>query len=76
MMCPYVIPDFGVRPKLHHVITAEPVLASLLSVVCADGLPIQEGAIQAASVGELPAALFGLPGYDNMPARDLRVREG
>lgn len=49
-------------------------LPPLLAVVGADGLAIQEGAIQAASVGDLPAALTGVPPDDDMVARHLSVR--
>ncbi len=55
------LPDFGVGAQLHHVITAEAVLPALLPVVGADGLAVQEGAIQAACVCDLPTALTGLP---------------
>ena len=67
-------PDFGVRAELHHVITAEAVLSSLLAVVGADGFAIQECAVQAAGVSDLPAALIGVPPDDDMVARHLSVR--
>ena len=67
-------PDFGVRAKLHHVITAEAVLPALLAVVGADSFAIQESAVQAAGVSDLPAALIGIPPDDDMVARHLSVR--
>lgn len=67
-------PDFGVGAQLHHIITAQAMLAPLLAVVGADGFAIQEGAIQAAGVGDLPAALTGVPPDDDMVARHLSVR--
>ncbi len=69
----FAIPDFRVGPQLHHIITAEAVLPALLPVVGADGLAIQECAVQAASVCDLPAALAGVPPDDNMAARHLCV---
>lgn len=68
MHCWHTSPDFGVGAQLHHVITAEAMLPPLLAVVGADGFAIQEGAIQAASVGDLPAALTGVPPDDDMVA--------
>ena len=59
--------------ELHHVITAEAVLAALLAIVGADGFAVQEGAVQAASVGDLPAALAGVPPDDHMVARHFGV---
>ena len=70
------LPDFRVRSQLHHVITAERVFPALLPVVGADGLAIQEGAVQAASVSHLPAALTGIPLDHNMPPRHLCVWKG
>ena len=70
------IPDFGVGPKLHHVITAKSVLAPLFPVVGADGLPIEESSVQAASVCDLPAALTGLPSDDHMPSGHLSIGKG
>lgn len=67
-------PDFGVGSQLHHVIAAEPVLPALLAVVGADGFAIQEGAVEAAGVGDLPAALPRVPPDDHMVARHLCVR--
>ena len=67
------VPDFGVRAQLHHVITAELVLSALLPVVGADGLAIQEGAVQAAGVSDLPTALGGVPSYHHMVSRHLCV---
>ncbi len=55
------LPDFGIGAQLHHVVTAEAVLPTLLPVVGADGLAIQEGAIQAACVCDLPTAFTRLP---------------
>lgn len=66
-------PDFGVGAELHHIIAAQAMLPPLLAVVSADGLAIQEGAIQAASVGDLPAALTGVPPDDDMVAGHLSV---
>ncbi len=60
------LPDFGVGAQLHHVITAEAVLPALLPVVGADGLAVQEGAIQAACVCDLPTPLTGLPADHHM----------
>ena len=48
-------------------------LPALLAIVGADGFAVQEGAVQAASVGDLPAALTGVPPDDNMVARHLSV---
>ena len=60
--------------ELHHVVTAEAVLPALLAVVGADGFAIQEGAVQAASVSDLPAALTGVPPDHHMVPRHLSVR--
>lgn len=70
------VPDFRVGPQLHHIITAEPVLSALFPVVGADGLAIQEGAVQTTSVCDLPAALTGIPLDHHMPARHLCVWKG
>ena len=45
----------------------------MLAIVGADGFAVQEGAVQAAGVGDLPAALTGVPPDDNMVARHLSV---
>ena len=62
------VPELGVGAQLHHIIAAESVLAPLLPVVGADGLAIQEGAIQAACVCDLPAALACVPPDDHVVA--------
>lgn len=61
-------PDFGVGSQLHHIIAAEPMLPALLAVVGANGFAVQEGAVEAAGVGDLPAALPGVPPDDHMVA--------
>lgn len=66
--CGDTSPDFGVGAQLHHVITAQSVLPALLAVVGANGFAVQEGAVEAAGVGDLPAALAGVPPDDDMVA--------